>query len=159
MGQRMKDVASRIAQFSQSEISQLEAEGRLNLPLETGPAEIFLQDVEISSDDIPGYLVSNKGSLTVALDIQLSDVLIQEGLAREFVNKVQKLRKDLDFALTDRLQIQIQESELLTPALIQFKSYICTEILADTLEISPEIQHGTAIEVNDHVVHINISKL
>lgn len=159
MGQRMKDVASRIAQFSQFEISQLEAEGRLNLPLETGPAEIFLQDVEISSDDIPGYLVSNKGSLTVALDIQLSDVLIQEGLAREFVNKVQKLRKDLDFALTDRLQIQIQESELLTPALIQFKSYICTEILADTLEISPEIQHGTAIEVNDHVVHINISKL
>jgi len=158
MGTRMKEVAQAIALMSQEDISLLEMNSSFDLSLGQENVTILIQDVEISSDDIPGMLVGNKGMLTVALDIQISPELEEEGLAREFVNKVQKIRKDNDFALTDRIQVVIEEHEMLKSALNNFNSYICTEILADKLDFSSEIQHGTEIEVNDQSLKILISK-
>jgi isoleucyl-tRNA synthetase len=158
MGTRMKEVAQAIALMSQEDISLLEMNSSFDLSLGQENVTILIQDVEISSDDIPGMLVGNKGMLTVALDIQISPELEEEGLAREFVNKVQKIRKDNDFALTDRIQVVIEVHEMLKSALNNFNSYICTEILADKLDFSSEIQHGTEIEVNDQSLKILISK-
>lgn len=158
MGPRMKEVAQAITLMSQQDISLLEINSSFDLSLGQENVTIQIQDVEISSDDIPGMLVGNKGILTVALDIQISPELEEEGLAREFVNKVQKIRKDNDFALTDRIQVVIEEHEMLKSALNNFNSYICTEILADKLDFSSEIQHGTEIEVNDQSLKILISK-
>jgi isoleucyl-tRNA synthetase len=158
MGPRMKEVAQAITLMRQQDISLLEINSSFDLSLGQENVTIQIQDVEISSDDIPGMLVGNKGILTVALDIQISPELEEEGLAREFVNKVQKIRKDNDFALTDRIQVVIEEHEMLKSALNNFNSYICTEILADKLDFSSEIQHGTEIEVNDQSLKILISK-
>lgn len=158
MGPRMKEVAQAITLMSQEDISLLEINSSFDLSLGQENVTIQIQDVEISSDDIPGMLVGNKGILTVALDIQISPELEEEGLAREFVNKVQKIRKDNDFALTDRIQVVIEEHKMLKSALNNFNSYICTEILADKLDFSSEIQHGTEIEVNDQSLKILISK-
>ena len=158
MGTRMKEVAQAITLMSQEDISLLEMNSSFDLSLGQENVTILIQDVEISSDDIPGMLVGNKGMLTVALDIQISPELEEEGLAREFVNKVQKIRKDNDFALTDRIQVVIEDHEMLKSALNNFNSYICTEILADKLDFSSEIQHGTEIEVNDQSLKILISK-
>lgn len=158
MGPRMKEVAQAISLMSQDDISLLEMNSTFDLSLGQENVTILIQDVEISSDDIPGMLVGNKGMLTVALDIQISAELEEEGLAREFVNKVQKIRKDNDFALTDRIQVVIEEHELLKNALNNFNSYICTEILADKLDFSSEMQHGTEIEVNEQSLKILISK-
>ena len=158
MGTRMKEVAQAITLMSQEDISLLEINSSFDLSLGQENVTILIQDVEISSDDIPGMLVGNKGMLTVALDIQISPELEEEGLAREFVNKVQKIRKDNDFALTDRIQVVIEDHEMLKSALNNFNSYICTEILADKLDFSSEIQHGTEIEVNDQSLKILISK-
>jgi isoleucyl-tRNA synthetase len=158
MGTRMKEVAQAITLMSQEDISLLEMNSSFDLSLGQENVTILIQDVEISSDDIPGMLVGNKGMLTVALDIQISPELEEEGLAREFVNKVQKIRKDNDFALTDRIQVVIEVHEMLKSALNNFNSYICTEILADKLDFSSEIQHGTEIEVNDQSLKILISK-
>ncbi len=120
--------------------------------------EIGLNDVEITSDDIPGLLVASKGSLTVALDTNMTPALISEGLAREFVNKIQKIRKDSNFELTDRIAVSIEDYEMLKNPLNEFYSYICTEILADTLEFSSQIQSGTDIEVNEHKIKVSITK-
>lgn len=158
MGPRMKEVAQAISLMSQQDISLLEINSSFDLSLGQENVTIQFQDVEISSDDIPGMLVGNKGILTVALDIQISPELEEEGLAREFVNKVQKIRKDNDFALTDRIKVVIEEHKMLKSALNNFNSYICTEILADKLDFSSEIQHGTEIEVNDQSLKILISK-
>ena len=119
---------------------------------------LLLSDVEIASDDIPGLLVANKGSFTIALDIQLTPELEQEGMAREFVNKIQKIRKDSKFELTDRILVQVEDIEMLKNALNNFNSYICTEILADNLSFSSEIESGIEIDVNGLVLNVNISK-
>jgi isoleucyl-tRNA synthetase len=158
LGGKMKSAAALIAQFTPSEINELEKNGQINLMIDSEQVEIFLSDVEITSDDIPGLLVANKGALTVALDITLTPELEQEGLAREFVNKIQKIRKDSDFALTDRINVTIEDTELLKNAVNHFNSYICTEILADSISFSSEIQSGTEIEVNDDIIKVFISK-
>jgi isoleucyl-tRNA synthetase len=158
LGGKMKSAAALIAQFTPSEINELEKNGQINLMIDSEQVEIFLSDVEITSDDIPGLLVANKGALTVALDITLTPELEQEGLAREFVNKIQKIRKDSDFALTDRINVTIEDTELLKNAVNHFNSYICTEILADSIIFSSEIQSGTEIEVNDDIIKVFISK-
>ena len=158
LGGKMKSAAALIAQFTPSEINELEKNGQYNLTIDEEQVEIFISDVEITSDDIPGLLVANKGALTVALDITLTSELEQEGLAREFVNKIQKIRKDSDFALTDRINVTIEDTELLKNAVNHFNSYICTEILANSISFSSEIQSGTDIEVNDNIIKVFISK-
>jgi isoleucyl-tRNA synthetase len=149
LGAKMKAVAAALAQFTLEDIAMLEKEGQYNLSIDGEPVILQLAEVEISSEDIPGWTVANKGSLTVALDVTVTPELEAEGNAREFVNRIQKIRKDSGFELTDRVEVKVSATDGLKDSLTKFKTYICAEILADKLEILPELQGGTEIEVND----------
>ncbi len=158
MGAKMKAVAQAILHMGPAQILELEQKESLVLDIAGDSVEIMLSDVEITSDDIPGLLVASKGTLTVALDTNMTSTLISEGLAREFVNKIQKIRKETNFELTDRIAVSIEDYELLKNPLNEFYSYICTEILADKLEFSSQIQSGTDIEVNEYKLKVSITK-
>jgi isoleucyl-tRNA synthetase len=158
MGPLMKAVAAEISKFGATEIVEIEKNGAIHIQVEGKTVEITSADVEITSDDIPGLLVANKGILTVALDISITKELEEEGLAREFVNRIQKIRKDSDFALTDRINVTIEMNNLLKSALNNYNSYICTEILADNLEFSDKIVDGFEIEVNNQQLKVLINK-
>lgn len=159
LGAKMKDAATLISQLDQQAISNLEKNKSLNIKIQEENFELKIEDVDVIAEDIPGWSVANKGTLTVALDNTISPVLQEEGNARELVNRIQKLRKDNDFQLTDRILVKIQEIESLKTSIINFNDYICTEILADSIIFSPEIEDGVEIEVNDTVLKIVISKL
>ncbi len=158
LGPKMKAVSAALAKFTQEDIARLEKEGQYNLSIEGEPVILQVQEVEISSEDIPGWTVASKGPLTVALDITVTPVLEAEGHAREFVNRIQKIRKDSGFELTDRVELQVAAANGMKDSLAQFKDYICAEILADKLEIVPEIVNGTEIEVNDVSLKVIVSK-
>ncbi|WP_346317322.1 isoleucine--tRNA ligase [Chitinophaga sp. YIM B06452] len=158
MGAKMKAVAGAISAFTQHEIAELEKNGSFGLIIENEQIPIQLTDVEIISEDIPGWTVANKGSLTVALDITITPVLLDEGNARELVNRIQKIRKDSDFELTDRIAVKVADVDALKSAIINFNDYICTEILADSLEIVPQLQEGVEVEVNDLKFNVLVNK-
>ena len=158
LGPRMKQVSQALASFSQHDIASLEKQGYHDLPLEDGPLRIELTEVEILSEDIPGWTVASKGPLTVALDITISPRLQDEGNARELVNRIQKIRKDSGFELTDRIRVQLSAEEMLRSAIINYNDYICTEILADSIELVPELKNGTEIEVNDTKINVLVHK-
>ncbi|MHB1922636.1 MAG: DUF5915 domain-containing protein, partial [Chitinophagaceae bacterium] len=156
MGSKMKAAALAISAFTPADISRLEKEGEYSLLLDQETISIKLDEVEIYSEDIPGWVVTSKGPLTVALDIHLTPELLAEGYARELVNRIQKIRKESGFSLTDRISVTLSENALLKSAIIQFNDYICTEILADSLEIVPQMQNGIEIEVGDIPIYILI---
>jgi isoleucyl-tRNA synthetase len=158
MGAKMKAVAAAISAFSAADIATLERDGQFNLLVENEELPIQLSDVEIISEDIPGWTVANKGALTVALDITITPELQDEGNARELVNRIQKIRKDSDFALTDRITVKMTAIDSLKSAIINYNDYICTEILADSIEVVPELQDGTEIEVNDLKFNVLVNK-
>jgi isoleucyl-tRNA synthetase len=158
LGAKMKAVSSALANFSQEDISLLEKEGEYNLQVDGEPVTLQAHEVEISSEDIPGWTVASKGSLTVALDVTITPQLEAEGHAREFVNRIQKIRKDSGFELTDRIHVIVAAPNGMKDSLAMFNNYICAEILADKLEIVPEIQGGTPIELNDVSLNVIVSK-
>ncbi len=162
LGAKMKWAAEQIAEFNNATIDKiLENEIILNPGFETAgeePIIITADDLEISTDEIPGYEVAVKGQLTVALDIIISENLKREGDAREFVNRVQNIRKDSGFNLSDRIDVTVSENDGLQPSLIQYKDYICAEILADSLAFLPAINNGIEIEVNDVILKVNVLK-
>ncbi len=162
LGPKMKWAAEIIAKFDNTIIDKvLEGEYLLNPDYKTtGEQAVFItsEDLEISTDEISGYEVANKGSLTVALDITINDELKKEGNAREFVNKVQNIRKDSNFELTDRIIVKVQENQLLQTSLNQYKDYICAEILADSLDFLPILANGNEIEVNEAMLIVSIIK-
>jgi len=158
LGSKMKSVAQAMTQFTQDDIGIFERTGKYILTIDNETLTLELSEVEISSDDIPGWMVANKGPLTVALDITLTQDLKMEGDAREFVNRIQNIRKDSGFALTDRIVVKVAANNGLKASLAHFKAYICAEILADNLELLPEIVDGTEIEVNDVSLKVIVSK-
>jgi len=158
LGPKMKAVSLALAEFTQDDIAKLEKEGQYSLSIDGEPVILQAHEVEISSEDIPGWTVANKGSLTVALDITITPELENEGNAREFVNRIQKIRKDSGFELTDRIDVKVSATNGLKESLAQFKDYICAEILADKLEIVPEVSDGIEIEVNDVFLNVIVSK-
>jgi isoleucyl-tRNA synthetase len=162
LGPKMKWAAEAIAQFDNATIARvLTGDYLLNPGYQAdgeSPIYITIEDLEVSTDEIPGYEVANKGALTIALDIMITDVLQQEGIAREFVNKVQGIRKDSGFDLTDRIIVEVMENAGQQPALNQYKDYICAEILADSLVFLPVLAHGIEIEVNDAILKVNVLK-
>lgn len=158
LGAKMKAVSTALSQFTQEDIATLEKEGQYNLSIEGEPVILQIAEVEISSEDIPGWTVASKGSLTVALDVTVTPELEAEGHAREFVNRIQKIRKDSGFELTDRVDIQVAAPDGLKDSIAQFKPYICAEILADSLEIVPELKDGTEIDINDVLLNVIVSK-
>lgn len=158
LGPKMKAVSTALAQFSQEDISRLEKEGEYNLSIEGEPVILQIAEVEISSEDIPGWTVAAKGSLTVALDVTVTPELEAEGNAREFVNRIQKIRKDSGFDLTDRVRVQVTAPDGIKESLASFKTYICAEILADELEFPAQISGGTEIDINDVLLNVIVSK-
>ncbi|MGZ3923705.1 MAG: class I tRNA ligase family protein, partial [Flavisolibacter sp.] len=158
LGPKMKAVSQALSNFSQHEISLFEKEGRYSIPIGDESVELSLPDVEISSEDIPGWTVASKGPLTVALDINITPELIQEGDAREFVNRIQKIRKESGFDVTDRIDVKVAANNGIRQSLARFNDYICAEILADKLELTTQIDEGTEIEVNDNPLKVIVLK-
>lgn len=158
LGANMKEAAAIISSFDQNQISKIELNGKTTLQLSSGPVEIDLTDVDIIAEDIHGWSVASKGALTVALDITLSEALKLEGEAREFVNRVQNIRKESGFALTDRIFVRVEESAAIRNAIIQFNDYICREILADGIEWEAQISDGIEIEVNEVSLKVVVNK-
>jgi isoleucyl-tRNA synthetase len=159
LGSKMKAVGEALSNFSQHDISLFEKEGRYSVPVNNDESvELTLSEVEISSEDIPGWTVANKGPLTVALDINVSPELIQEGDAREFVNKIQKIRKESGFELTDRIDVFVAANNGMSQSLAKYNNYICAEILADKLEMTTQLDGGVEIEVNDKQMKVIVLK-
>jgi isoleucyl-tRNA synthetase len=158
LGPKMKMVSAALLQFTQEQINQFEKETVYNLLIDNETLPLYLTDVEILSEDVPGWMVTNKGQVTVALDVTITPELLEEGNARELVNRIQKIRKDSGFELTDRINVRVTDDEKLRSSFTQYKSYICAEILADNLDLVPEIFDGTEIEVNDTHIKIQVSK-
>ena len=158
LGPKMKAVSAALAAFTQDDIMKTEKEGQYNLSIDGEAVTLHLSEVEISSEDIPGWTVTSKGPLTVALDITVTPELESEGNAREFVNRIQKIRKESGFELTDRIVVKVAASNGLKNSLAQFNDYICAEILADKLELVPEIEDGTEIEINDTSLKVIVLK-
>ncbi len=158
LGPNMKAVASALSAFTQSDITILEQDGVYNIPINGEEIPVLLSEVEISSEDIPGWTVANKGSLTIALDITLSPELESEGNAREFVNRIQKIRKDSGFDLTDRIEVKVAAADGMKNSLGMFNAYICAEILADKLDILPVLTDGIDIEVNEITLKVQVIK-
>ncbi|MCH5600573.1 DUF5915 domain-containing protein [Niabella ginsengisoli] len=159
LGSKMKAVSAALAQFTQEDISNLEKEGSYSLNIDGESVTIEVNEVDISSEDIPGWTVASKGALTVALDITITPELQQEGDAREFVNRIQKIRKDSGFELTDKINVVIDTSETLKNSLTTYKDYICAEILAENLYFQAITEgSGIEIDVNDNILQTIVSK-
>jgi len=157
VGKDMKMVTEVINNMSQEELAKFEKEGTYSIP--NTSYSILLSDVEIIAEDIPGWQVTNMGSLTVALDVNITTELKQEGLSRELVNRVQNLRKEMDFEVTDRITVSLQQDNLITPAVLQNKHYICTEILANDIILSEKPLNGNKIVIEDVELEILIAKI
>jgi isoleucyl-tRNA synthetase len=158
MGAKMKSVSAALANFGQEDIRKLELSGEYVLIIDNEDVVIKKDEVDIQSEDVPGWVVASKNALTVALDIQVSPDLEQEGNARELVNRIQKIRKDSGFDVTDRITVKLSENATLIPSIRQFNTYICAEILADELELVPGLEDGFDIEVNDYQLKVLVSK-
>ena len=146
-GKVMKALGAAIMAFSQQQINALEADGRCVVSVEGQDCEVLLSDVEIATQDIPGWVVANDGNLTVALDIQLTPELVNEGIARELVNRIQNIRKE-QFDVTDRIVVELQSGEW-DSAINAHRDYICTETLCTSLTLVPSVEGGTPIELLD----------
>ena len=158
MGAKMKQAAALIGAFSQQEIAQLEKNGQIAIQVDGENYQIELAEVEIAAEDIPGWSVASKGALTVALDIVLSEDLKQEGDARELVNRIQNIRKENGFELTDRIFVKLLESDGFKQSIIKFNDYICREILADNIEWVSTLPDGVEIEINETLLKLAVTK-
>jgi len=147
-GRLMKQIAVQVNQFSGEDIVKLEQDGQYTLEINGEEIEILLSDVEISTEDIPGWLIANMGILSVALDITITDALKQEGIARELINRIQNIRKDKNFEVTDKIDVEVLEHDEINLAVTNNISYICTEILAVSLNLVKELDEKDVISVD-----------
>jgi isoleucyl-tRNA synthetase len=157
-GKDMGLIAKEIQAFSQDQINELDKAGEITLVSSEKSITLTIEDVEISSQDIPGWLVANSNGITVALDITISDELRKEGIARELVNRIQNIRKDSGFEVTDKIKVQIQNNEIIEQAVAANESYIKSETLTNELIFVSEINNGTEIEFDELKTIILISK-
>ena len=149
-GKSMKAVAAALTAMDTKAINALEQAGFVELDLAGIPARVELADVEVISEDIPGWLVANEGTVTVALDITITDELRREGIARDIINRVQNIRKNRDYAITDRITLTFEESAELEGVLEQFSGYIASQVLATAVTTVPAFKAGaTGVEVLD----------
>ncbi|HEY3403528.1 MAG TPA: isoleucine--tRNA ligase [Ohtaekwangia sp.] len=153
-GPKMKEVSAVINSFTKEDISAIEKQGKLS----KGGFDLVLEDVLISSEDIPGWSVATEAGITVALDITLTDELKKEGIARDFVNRVQNLRKDLGLEVLDKIGIEVEkDGEVVTAALTEFKDYISTETQALSLELKEKLADATEVDMDEFMLKIKIS--
>jgi isoleucyl-tRNA synthetase len=152
-GKYMKGISAAIAKFSQQDIAVMEQQGQWHLIIDGSDIEISLEDVEIMSEDIPGLLVATEGKLTVALDVTLTTDLLQEGIARELINRIQNLRKESGFDVTDKINIEIQKHRSIYEAVKNHEKYIATQTLAKRIEWVDHFHDNLAkeIEIDDEI--------
>ncbi|MDX9906253.1 MAG: isoleucine--tRNA ligase [Bacteroidales bacterium] len=146
-GKLMKPIAAAISSLSPEEINKMEEEECLKMTVEGESIEITIHDVEITTEDIPGWLISSAGNLTVALDINITDALKKEGLARELINRIQNIRKERDYEVTDKIRVQVERKDYLDEAIYHNLSYICAEILAESLDLVEKTDGDNPVEV------------
>ncbi|MDB4297732.1 isoleucine--tRNA ligase [Flavobacteriaceae bacterium] len=158
-GKNMRFVGAEIQKFNQDDIAKLEREGKIAITIEENLVDLTINEVEISSQDIEGWLVANQGSLTVALDVTISEELRDEGVARELINRVQNLRKDSGLEITDKIKLSILTNEVLEIAVTKNQDYIKSETLTNELEFVSEISDGLEIEFDDIKSKIFIHKI
>ena len=155
-GPKMKQIQEAILAFSQDDIAKFDKDKAYQLTIDGAAFDLTTEDVEIISEDIPGWLVANDGPLTVALDVTITEDLRNEGTAREFVNKIQNLRKDKDFQVLDRIKVSVVREASLAAALSQYRDYIASEILANEIELVESLTEFDEIEFNDATLKINV---
>ena len=158
-GKLMKSVNVAVTEMSQEQIAELEKNGSITLQVEGADALIELADVEIFSEDVPGWTVANEGALTVALDVEVTDELRREGVAREIVKKVQAIRKESGFEITDRISVVLSSSDLSDAAVEQFREYICNQVLADSLEVNAALSEGEDIELDGCTIKVTVKRI
>jgi isoleucyl-tRNA synthetase len=152
-GAMMKVLSEAVTSMSQHDIATFETNGKFILLPSSQSFEITPEDVEVISEDIPGWEVNTLGKLTVALDVTLSDTLKEEGIARELVNRIQNIRKDKGFEVTDRISVLIQNKELIIKPVKNNLNYICNEILAESLNLVDDLDEKDSIliEVDENI--------
>ena len=160
-GPQMKEIAAAFAQMDQATISAIQTAGDYTLALASGPVALVPEDYEISSEDMPGWLVASDGPLTIALDIQLSDALVKEGTARELINRIQNLRKDSGFEVTDKIDVVIiaagEDGAEIAASLEDYKEYIASQTLALSVSLAAEGE-GTEVEWNEGTIKIKVTR-
>lgn len=156
-GKLMKSVAAHMDGLDQDAIALLEQNGSISFDIDGSPVTVDVADVEIISEDIPGWLVSNDGNLTVALEVELTEDLLNEGMARELINRIQNMRKDAGLEITDRIAIKVSPNDCIAKAIANYEDYVKTQVLADS--ISVEDNAGTDVEFDDFVVRIQVTKI
>jgi isoleucyl-tRNA synthetase len=152
----MKGVAAAVAQLSQQQITELERSGALSIEVEGKPVTIDAADLDIISEDIPGWLVANEGSLTAALDIAITPELKSEGMARELINRIQNLRKDSGFEITDRIRVAVTPNAEVEQALQGYGEYVKTQVLANAIVV--EDNDGAEVDFDDFKLNIKVEK-
>ena len=155
----MKELGSAITALSQNDIADFEATGAFRMTLAGKTVDLSMDDVEIISEDIPGWQVANEGKLTVALDVTVTDELRYEGIAREFVNRIQNIRKESGYDVTDKIKVLIQDNEFVSEAVKRHARYIGSQTLATEVVLSGDPgDQARDIEIDDVVVKIRISR-
>jgi isoleucyl-tRNA synthetase len=160
-GKSMKVVASEIVKMSQENIQQLESTDLFEIDVEGQKVEISLSDVEITSEDIPGWLVATEGAITVALDINISESLHYEGIARELINRIQNIRKESGFEVTDKIHINLEKQEMLDKAVEEHREYISSQTLALTINFHDQLEQNNTlcVEIDNNIsTHIQVIK-
>ena len=159
-GKQMKSVAQALTAFDTADVIAMERDGYSELTLADGTkAKIDIADVEIISEDIPGWQVANDGNLTVAIDVIVTDELRREGIAREIVNRVQNIRKSRDYAITDRICLSFGANPETDEAIKEYKDYISTQVLAKSIEIMPNVgDNYEALTIDDITLPVNITR-
>ena len=157
-GKQMKAVAAAVAEMSQEAIAELEKNGSYTFVLDGAEAVVEAADVEIFSEDIPGWLVANEGRLTVALEVTVTEELRREGVARELVNRIQNIRKSSGFEITDKINITLSKNPLTDDAINENKEYIRNQVLATSLTLADEVQDGTELNFDDFSLFVKVEK-
>ena len=158
-GKQMKAVAAAVAEMSQEAIAELEKNGRYTFVLDGAEAVVEAADVEIFSEDIPGWLVANEGTLTVALEVTVTEELKREGIARELVNRIQNIRKSSGFEITDKITIVLSRNSNSDDAVNEYNTYICNQVLATSLVLADEVTDGIELNFDDFNLYIKVNKL
>lgn len=146
-GKLMKQIAAVVATFNQADIADLEHSGLRKLQIESDEVELLLSDVEIMAEDIPGWVVASEGAVTVALDITITSSLKEEGVARELINRIQNIRKEKNFEVTDKIELKVEKIDEIVSAIQNNFSYICSETLADSLDLVDKLENEDKIAV------------
>lgn len=161
LGKKMKPLQNKLEELTQEDIRVFEKNRSLELKIDGEPLTFSDEDLSVVSEDIPGWSISSSGKVTVALDVTITDTLKNEGLARELINRIQNMRKENDFDVTDHIEIQVEKQDKLNKAINEFKLYICTETLAEKLYLLEEMASGKGEQqiINGIKTKIDIKKV